>query len=210
MHLPLPRAFYARPVLSVARDCIGKYLIHDGPEGRVVGRIVETEAYRGPEDRAAHSFGGRRTARTEVMFGPPGHAYVFFVYGMHWNFNVVTTAEGAPHAVLIRAVEPVDGLELMASRRGLAPTRRELTNGPGKLCQAFGIERAAYGADLTSPPLFWSDGPRCAVARCPRVGIDYAGAWAARPWRFYDPTSPYVSGLLKIRSVKKPPRKTLT
>jgi DNA-3-methyladenine glycosylase len=194
---PLPRAFYARPVLRVARDCIGKYLIHDTRDGRVVGRIVEAEAYRGPEDRAAHSFGGRRTARTEVMFGPPGHAYVFFVYGMHWSFNLVTTAEGAPHAVLIRAVEPVEGLELMASRRGLAPARRELTNGPGKLCQAFGIDRAAYGADLTSPPLFLSDGPRCAVARCPRVGVDYAGVWAARPWRFYDPTSPYVSGPLK-------------
>lgn len=207
---PLPRAFYARPVLQVARDCIGKHLIHDTPDGRVVGRIVEAEAYRGPEDRAAHSFGGRRTARTEVMFGPPGHAYVFFVYGMHWNFNLVTTAEGAPHAVLIRAVEPVEGAELMASRRGLAPTRRELTNGPGKLCQAFGIDRAAYGADLTSPPLFLSDGRRCAVARCPRVGIDYAGAWAARPWRFYDPTSPYVSGPLGKTPLGKTPAKRLT
>lgn len=191
---PLPRAFYARPVLEVARDCIGKHLIHDTAHGRVVGRIVEAEAYRGPEDRAAHSFGGRRTARTEVMFGPPGHVYVFFVYGMHWNFNLVTTAVGAPHAVLIRAVEPLAGLELMASRRGVAPTRRELTNGPGKLCQAFAIDRAAYGADLTLPPLFLSDGVPCAVARCPRVGVDYAGAWATRSWRFYDPSSPYVSG----------------
>lgn len=193
MHQPLPRAFYARPVLSVARDCIGKYLIHDCGEGRVVGRIVEAEAYRGPEDRAAHSFGGRRTARTEVMFGPPGHAYVFFVYGMHWHLNLVTTAVDEPHAVLIRAVEPVLGLDLMAARRGLPSTSRELTNGPGKLCRAFAIDRSAYGADLTQAPLFLSDGPRSAVARSPRIGVDYAGAWAVRPWRFYDPQSRHVS-----------------
>src|SRR6187401_3869867 len=139
---PLPRSFYARPVLSVARDCIGKHLIHATPAGRLVGRIVEAEAYRGPEDRAAHSFGGRRTARTEVMFGPPGHAYVFLVYGLHFHLNLVTTAVGMPHAVLLRAVEPIAGAELMERRRGMPAARRELTNGPGKLCQAFGIQRA--------------------------------------------------------------------
>lgn len=192
-HQPLPRAFYARPVLRVARDCIGKHLVHDTPEGLLVGRIVEAEAYRGPEDRAAHSFGGRRTARTEVMFGPPGYAYVFFVYGLHHHLNLVTTAVDMPHAVLLRAVEPILGAELMAARRKVPATRRELTNGPGKLCQAFGIGRAANGADLTCPPLFLSDGPPCKVARTTRVGIEYAGAWAARPWRFFDPASPYVS-----------------
>lgn len=194
---PLPRSFYARPVLSVARDCIGKHLIHDTPAGRLVGRIVEAEAYRGPQDRAAHSFGGRRTARTEVMFGPPGYAYVFLIYGLHWNFNLVTTAEGAPHAVLIRALEPLEGLEWMAQRRALPARDRALTNGPGKLCQAFAIDRRAYGADLTEGPLFLSEGgskgPRRRVLRAPRIGVDYAGAWAARPWRFYDPESPYVS-----------------
>jgi DNA-3-methyladenine glycosylase len=198
-HLPLPSHFYARPVLEVARDCVGKHLVHDTLEGRVVGRIVEAEAYRGPEDRAAHSFGGRRTARTEAMFGPPGHAYVFFVYGMHWHINLVTTAIDAPHAVLIRAVEPILGLELMAVRRAMAITRKELTNGPGKVCRAFGIDRALYGADLTAPPLFLSDGPRCKVARSPRVGVDYAGAWAKRPWRFYDPESSYVSRRPTVR-----------
>jgi len=203
---PLPRSFYARPVLSVARDCIGKHLIHDTAAGRLVGRIVEAEAYRGPADRAAHSFGGRRTARTEVMFGPPGYAYVFLVYGLHWNFNLVTTALGQPHAVLIRALEPLEGLELMAERRALPARDRALTNGPGKLCQAFGIDRSAYGADLTHGPLFLSEGssdglsegrsgPRRRVLRAPRIGIDYAGEWAARPWRFYDPASPYVSRL---------------
>jgi DNA-3-methyladenine glycosylase len=189
----LPRSFYARPVLRVARECVGKILVHETPEGRVSGTIVEAEAYRGPEDRAAHSYGGRRTARTEVMFGPPGHAYVFFVYGMHFHFNLVTTALGAPEAVLIRAVEPLEGLELMAARRGLSSTRREISNGPGKLCEAFAINRAAYGADLTVPPLYLLDGPARRVARSPRIGIDYAAEWAEKPWRFYDPKSPFVS-----------------
>ncbi|HYO93155.1 MAG TPA: DNA-3-methyladenine glycosylase [Polyangiaceae bacterium] len=190
---PLPRSFYARPVLTVARACVGKVLVHETPEGTVAGRIVEAEAYRGPEDQAAHSFGGRRTPRTEVMFGPPGHAYVFFVYGMHWQVNLVTTATGAPHAVLIRAVEPVEGLELMAQRRRLPPHARELTNGPGKLCQAFAIDARCKGLDLTQSPLYLTDGPSVRVARSPRVGVAYAGAWAARPWRFYDPGSAYVS-----------------
>jgi DNA-3-methyladenine glycosylase len=189
----LPRSFYARPVLEVARDTIGKVLVHETPEGRVSGRIVEAEAYSGPEDRAAHSYGGRRTERTEVMFGPPGYAYVFFVYGMHWHFNLVTTAAELPHAVLIRAVEPLEGIELMAERRGIAATRRELTNGPGKLCRAFAIDRAAYGSDLTKRPLYLLDGPSPKVARSPRIGVDYAGPWAARLYRFYDAESRYVS-----------------
>jgi len=190
---PLPRAFYARPVLTVAREAVGKILVHDTPEGRVAGRIVETEAYRGPEDRAAHSYGGRRTARTEAMYGPPGHAYVFFVYGMHWHVNLVTTAKEVPHAVLIRALEPLEGIELMAERRGLPPGDRNLTNGPGKICEAFAIDKASYAADLCRGPLFLSDGTRVKLARSPRVGVDYAGEWAARPWRFFDPASPWVS-----------------
>lgn len=190
---PLPRSFYARPVLSVARECIGKLLVHHTSEGTCVGRIVEVEAYRGPEDRAAHSYGGRRTARTEVMFGPPGYAYVFFVYGMHHQFNIVTAREGDPHAVLVRAVEPVAGLELMAARRGMPATRLDLTNGPGKLCRAFGIGRDDYGADLCGKRLFLADGPRTPSQRSARVGIDYAGDWAQKPWRFTDAKSRYVS-----------------
>ena len=146
---PLPRSFYARPVLRVARECVGKILVHETREGRVSGRIVEAEAYRGPEDRAAHTWGGRRTARTEAMFGMPGLAYVFFVYGMHWHLNLVTTREGAPHAVLLRALEPLMGVELMSRRRGLPETNVNLTNGPGKLCQAFDITQRHYGVDLT-------------------------------------------------------------
>lgn len=190
---PLPRSFYARPVLVVARDVIGKILVHDTPEGRVAGRIVEAEAYRGPEDRAAHSYGGRRTPRTEAMYGPPGIAYVFFVYGMHHHVNLVTTKEGAPHAVLLRAVEPLEGVELMAERRGRRPTDFELTNGPGKLCVAFAIDRKAYGADLCRGPLFLSDGPRGRILRSKRIGIDYAGEWVDRPWRFYEQGNPWVS-----------------
>ena len=180
-------------MLTVARDCVGKILVHESPEGIVSGRIVEAEAYRGPEDRAAHTFGGRRTARTEAMFGPPGHAYVFFVYGMHFHLNLVTTREGAPEAVLLRAVEPLLGIELMAERRRLEPSRIELTNGPGKLCQAFAIERRHYGADLTGGALYLLEGTPSRVARSPRIGIDYAGEWAEKPWRFFDPASRYVS-----------------
>jgi DNA-3-methyladenine glycosylase len=196
---PLPRSFYARPVLEVARAAIGKILVHDTKAGRVAGRIVETEAYRGPEDRAAHSYGGRRTARTEVMWGPPGYAYVFFVYGMHWHVNLVTTRAESPHAVLIRAVEPLEGVELMAKARGLAPDDRNLTNGPGKVCCAFSIDRSAYGADLCRGPLFLADGPRAKIGRSPRIGVDYAGAWASRPWRFFELENRYVSRAPKRR-----------
>jgi DNA-3-methyladenine glycosylase len=196
---PLPRSFYARPVLEVARTAIGKILVHDTKEGRVAGRIVETEAYRGPEDRAAHSYGGRRTARTEVMWGPPGYAYVFFVYGMHWHVNLVTTRAESPHAVLIRAVEPLEGVELMAKARGLTPGDRNLTNGPGKVCCAFSIDRALYGADLCQGPLFLADGPRAKIGRSPRIGVDYAGAWASRPWRFFELENRYVSRAPKRR-----------
>jgi len=182
-------------VLTVARDVIGKLLVHRTTAGLTVGRIVEAEAYRGPEDRAAHSFGGRRTERTEAMFGEPGFAYVFFVYGMHWHLNLVTTRVGAPHAVLLRAVEPVMGAELMAERRGLPEDHVNLTNGPGKLCQAFGIDRRYYGADLTRGPLFLSQGhvPRGKIARSPRIGVDYAEAWAERPWRFFEQGNRWVS-----------------
>lgn len=200
---PLPRQFYQRAVLEVARGCLGKMLVHKTDAGVVVGRIVEVEAYRGPEDRAAHSFGGRRTQRTEAMFGPAGHAYVFFLYGMHWNFNVVTGAKDEPCAVLVRGVEPVEGIEVMVKRRGMAATRRELTNGPAKLCQAFDINGSHYGLDLCRDArpdvrggsLFLADGPAPEhIATSPRVGVDYSGEWAKRPWRFFEPENRYVSG----------------
>jgi DNA-3-methyladenine glycosylase len=191
----LPRAFYARPVLEVARACIGKIVVRYCEDGVTAGKIVEAEAYRGPEDLAAHSAGGRRTSRTEVMFGPAGYAYIFLIYGMHYHLNLVTGAVGEPHAVLVRALEPIAGRTLMASRRGIEEARVALTNGPGKVCQALGITKREYGMDLCrGGELFLTDGsaPR-RVARAPRVGVDYAGRWAARPWRFFDPDSPYVS-----------------
>lgn len=189
---PLPRSFYARPVLQVAREVIGKLLVCR-ERGVLVGRIVEAEAYRGPEDRAAHSFGGRRTQRTEVMFGPPGHAYVFVLYGRHHNLNLVTGDLGEPEAVLIRAVEPTTGLEIMAKRRNVRVDQKVLTNGPGKLCEAFGVSRRHYGRDLTRGDLFLSDAPKTVVGTTTRVGVDYAGSWAEKPWRFFEIGNRYVS-----------------
>ncbi len=199
----LPRAFFARPVLDVARDSVGMILTHKTPLGIASGRIVESEAYRGPEDLAAHSSGGRRTKRTEVMFGPAGHAYMFLLYGMHWAFNIVAGLEGQPHAVLVRAIEPVEGLALMAERRGVNASKRELTNGPGKVCAALGLTGAAYGMDLCrradpeAPPLdtelYLTWGPARPIGRSPRINVDYAGAWAARPWRFFERGNRYVS-----------------
>lgn len=189
----LPRSFYARPVLTVAEECLGKVLVHATPEGLVAGRIVESEAYRGPDDLAAHSAGGRRTKRTEVMFGPAGHAYLYLLYGMHWAFNVVAGEEGEPHAVLIRALEPLLGVERMAARRGLAVGARTLANGPGKLCAALGLDGARYGEDLTGERLWLAEGPRGAVGVSPRINVDYAGEWAKKAWRFYERANRHVS-----------------
>src|SRR5262249_39815305 len=190
----LTRGFYARPVLVVARDCIGKILGHRSAEGEVAGRIVETEAYRGPHDLAAHSARGL-TKRTAAMFGPPGHAYVYLLYGTSWALNVVVAAEGDPHAVLIRAVEPLRGVELMARRRGRLPHARELTNGPGQLTQALAITGADYGRDLCGDELFLeeSNGRTGRIGRSARINVEYAGAWAAKPWRFYERGNRYVS-----------------
>jgi DNA-3-methyladenine glycosylase len=190
----LEREFYARPVLMVARDCIGKVLVHITPQGETAGRIVEAEAYRGPLDRAAHSARGL-TRRTAAMFGPPGYAYVFRLYGSSWAMNLVTTAEGEPHAVLIRALEPLRGLELMAQRRGKPVRSRELTNGPGKLTQAMAITGDDYGRDLCGPELYLENTglPAGRIGRSHRINVDYAGRWAVRPWRFYERGNRYIS-----------------
>jgi DNA-3-methyladenine glycosylase len=191
---PLPRSFYEGEVLAVARAMIGQILVHRAPDGVAAGRIVECEAYRGPEDLAAHSAGGRRTARTEVMFGPAGHTYMFRLYGVHWAFNAVVGPEGHPHAILVRAVEPVTGAELMAARRGVPAEAVRLTNGPGKVAAAMGLDARAYGVDLCSTELFIARGEaRARVGRSPRINVDYAGAWARRPWRFYEQGNRYVS-----------------
>jgi DNA-3-methyladenine glycosylase len=190
----LGRDFYARPVLAVARDCIGKVLVHRTAQGEAAGRIVEAEAYRGRLDLAAHSARGL-TRRTAAMFGPPGYAYVFRLYGSSWAMNLVTTALGAPHAVLIRALEPLRGAHLMALRRHQAADSRELTNGPGKLTQALAITGDDYGRDLCGNLLYLEDTeqPVGRIGRSPRINVDYAGLWAAKPWRFYERGNRYVS-----------------
>ena len=186
-------SLYDRPVLGLARALVGKVLVRESSEGIAAGRIVETEAYRGPEDQAAHSANGRRTKRTEAMFGPPGHAYVFLLYGASWAFNVVAGPVDAPHAVLVRALEPLVGLDVMSARRGMPATRRALTNGPGKLAKALAIDGRDYGVDLRSGPIWIAEGSPMHVGRSPRIHIDYAGAWVTRPWRFYARGNPWVS-----------------
>ena len=197
MSLKLPRDFYTRPnVLHVARDLLGKLLVVPNRNGkRVSGRIVEVEAYRGPQDRAAHSYGGRRTRRTEPMYGVGGTAYVFFVYGMYYQFNVVTGAAETPHAVLIRAVEPVEGIELMRKRRHGQPDHN-LTNGPGKLCIALGIDRKLDAADLLGKDVWIEEAEkisRSQIASGPRIGIDYAEEWIDKQWRFWVRDNSFVS-----------------
>ena len=193
----LPRDFYTRAnVLHVARDLLGKLLVVPNRNGkRVSGKIVEVEAYRGPQDRAAHSYGGRRTKRTETMYGIGGTAYVFFVYGMYYQFNVVTGAAETPHAVLIRAVEPVEGIELIRKRRHSQPDHH-LTNGPGKLCIALDIDRRLDGDDLLGNKVWLEEDakvPRSRILSGPRVGIDYAAEWKDKPWRYWIKDNPFVS-----------------
>ena len=192
----LPRAFYTHSdLVTVARRLLGQLLVVPTRAGRVSGVIVETEAYQGPEDRASHAYAGRRTLRTETMYARGGTAYVYFVYGMYHQFNVVTGVAEVPHAVLVRAVEPVEGLALMRRRRGGGPLHG-LTSGPGKLCIALGIDRRLDRADLLGDRI-WLEArppvPERAVASGPRIGIDYAEAWVDRPWRFWLRDSPFAS-----------------
>lgn len=195
--MPLPRKFYAREnTAKIARELLGKLLVVSSPEGCVSGMIVETEAYLGAIDRAAHSFGGRRTKRNEVMYGEPGFAYVFFVYGMYNQFNCVTGAAGTPHAILIRGVEPVDGVELMQERRPKAKRLTDLTSGPGKLCIAMGIDRSLNGEDLLGEKVFIEKYRTITaenIACGKRIGIDYAGEDANRPLRFWVAGNAFVS-----------------
>jgi DNA-3-methyladenine glycosylase len=195
----LQRDFYTRAdTLRVARELLGKRLVVPGAAGaRVSGRVVEVEAYLGVEDRAAHSYGGRRTRRTETMFGTGGRAYVFFVYGMHHQFNVVTGPAGRPHAVLVRAVEPEEGVGLMRERRPVSK-ERELTSGPGKLCRALGIDLTFDGEDLTTGGRVWLEETGLKykpeqVATGPRIGVAYAAEDALKPWRFWVKENVYVS-----------------
>ena len=187
----LSRVFFARDALTVAPALLGKTLLH----GQTGGVIVETEAYVGPVDRACHAFGGRRTKRTEVLFGEAGHAYVYLIYGLYCCLNVVTGLPGEPQCVLIRALRPSLGLETMGLRRGGKP-ERELCRGPGKLCMALEIGRELSGRDMCAGDFVILDGedlPESEIERTKRIGIDYAGPDKDNPWRFTIKGDPCVS-----------------
>ena len=178
----LRRSFYDRDTVEVAHDLLGKHLVHVVAGVERVGRIVEVEAYLGPHDLAAHSSRGL-TQRTRVMFGPPGHAYVYMIYGMHYCVNVVTQAEGIASAVLLRALEPVKHIE-------------GRTQGPALLCKAMDIDKRQNGADLLSDEFHIDDprdGARIRIVKRPRIGVDYAGHWARRLLRFYISGNPFIS-----------------
>jgi DNA-3-methyladenine glycosylase len=186
----LPRSFYERSALEVAPDLLGKILCHKGRGVLTSGRIVEVEAYLGAQDAASHAYRGP-TDRNRAMFGPPGRAYVYFTYGNHFCMNVVTDRDGLASAVLIRALEPLDGIEAMKRRRRGRPLT-ELASGPGKLTEALAIGRSAYGLDLTREPLWICDDAAAPAAfiRTPRIGLRVA---ADLPYRFVVAGSPFVS-----------------
>ena len=200
----LTRDFYLTDGLTLAKALPGKVLVHETEEGITSGIIVETEAYLGPEDKAAHTYKARRTSRTEIIFGEGGHAYVYLVYGLHCCFNVTANVAGKPECVLVRALEPIEGVRLMMKRRRTDRVRN-LCDGPGKLCQALGITRTLYGADLCGDELYILDREtvNVEVIATPRIGIDYAEEYRDVCWRFCVSGSEYLS-------TKKPPAHSRT
>ncbi|ADL05194.1 DNA-3-methyladenine glycosylase [Lacrimispora saccharolytica] len=192
--IKLDREFYNRDSILVAREILGKVLVHQQEERRISARIVEAEAYMGLEDKAAHSYGGKRTPRVEVMYGDPGFAYIFPIYGMHYCFNIVTRERSVPQAVLIRAVEPLEGIQWMAQNRYGRPyeeltksQKKGFANGPGKLCRALALDRSFNGKDLCGDQLFLEEGnwDDFHIIAAKRVGIDYAEEARDYLWRFY-------------------------
>lgn len=194
----LNRDFYERDTLTVAKELLGKFLVHETVEGTTIGKIVETEAYKGPEDKASHAYNNLRTERTEVQFGPKGHAYIYQIYGMHFCFDVTSgRSVGKPEAILVRALEPIDGVEIMIRRRGVTSSRiANLTNGPSKLCMAMGITKKQNGKDLCIPPLYIKAGVAVEekqIMQTKRVNVDYAEKWRHMPWRFFIKDNGFVS-----------------
>lgn len=200
----LPRSFYLRPTLTVAKDLLGKNIVKRVNGKTLTGKIVETEAYLGENDPASHAFRGK-TKRNEVMFSEGGHLYVYFTYGMHFCSNIVTEAEGKGRAVLLRAVEPLEGLDLMEKNRKLKDNHvKNLTNGPAKLCEALGITGRDNGTDLTADQIFITTGgkiPDKIIISSSRIGITNG---SEKPWRFYIGGNPFVS------KIKKPRRQART
>jgi DNA-3-methyladenine glycosylase len=194
MPAKLPRSFYSRPALDVANDLLGKVLVRRIGRKNLSGKIVETEAYTGPHDLACHASKGH-TPRTSVMFGPPGYAYVYMIYGFYFCLNVVTEPPGYPAAVLIRAIEPLDNVGLMRKLRKNPERETNVTSGPGKLCMAMLIDKQLNGADLLGTAIWIEDRSLDAgnILTSPRVGVDYAGEFKDKPWRFFVEGNPYVS-----------------
>lgn len=194
----LARSFYQQDPVTVARQLLGCTLVHIVDGQRLAGRVVETEAYLGVEDKAAHSYGGRRTARVEPMYADGGTSYVFFTYGMHHCFNVVTQEKNEPTAVLLRALEPTEGITSMQTHRAAARRERDLCNGPAKLCQALGIDRKSNARDLTTDKALWIESASVQtsedeIVASPRVGIAYAEEWVDKSLRFTLRDHPCVS-----------------
>ena len=202
--MKLPRSFYDRPTLDVARDLLGTVLVHEWRGVRTSGAIVEVEAYIGEDDPACHAAPGP-TRRNAPMYGEPGHAYVYLNYGIHWMMNIVTEAKGSPAAVLIRALAPIDGLEAMRRRRGVAAGDHELCRGPGNLTKAMRITLAENGADLLGPRLYLEDRRLeiGEVAWGPRIGINVG---MEHPWRAWVSGHPAVSRGSAPRAVRPPTR----
>jgi DNA-3-methyladenine glycosylase len=190
----LTRGWFDRPSDELALALLGSRMTHLGPDGAVGGRIVEVEAYRGPEDLAAHSSRGR-TARNAVMFGAPGHLYVYLIYGLHHCLNVVAGPGEKPEAVLVRALALDEGLEIARAHRGPKVPDTRLASGPGNVGRSLGVDRSLNGTDLLVGPVRVEPrtGPAGPVARGPRVGVGYAGAWADRPLRYWIADDPHVS-----------------
>jgi DNA-3-methyladenine glycosylase len=190
---PITQSFFNLPTIELAQSLIGKLLVKDTKEGTTAGWIVETEAYKGPEDQAAHSFNNRRTKRTEVMFGPAGYIYTYVMH-THCLVNIVSNEIDKPEAVLIRAIEPYIGIDLMYERRGQNKKQTELTNGPGKLTKALGITKEDYGLPGFKPPLFIAEGRKAGnIAKGTRIGIENSGEAKEYLWRFWEMDNPYVS-----------------
>jgi DNA-3-methyladenine glycosylase len=191
----LETEFFLRDAITVARDLIGKRLVRRLDGGEVVCRIVETEAYMGPQDKASHAYKNRASKRTEVFYRRGGHLYIYMIYGMYYCCNVITNVQDCPEAVLLRAVEPLAGLDIIRKRRDTRRLR-DLTNGPGKLCQALDIDKRLYGYDLTTGEEMWLEdaGESVPVVASPRINIDYAGEYRDKPWRFCLEGNHFLSG----------------
>jgi DNA-3-methyladenine glycosylase len=190
----LPRSFYSGSTLQVASDLLGKVLVREFDDRRLAGKIVETEAYVGPHDLACHASKGH-TPRTSIMFGPAGYAYVYMIYGFYFCLNVVTERKGHPAAVLIRGVEPLEGLDIMRQLRNNPDRDTNVASGPGKLCMAMSIDKRLNGEDLLGRTLWIEDRKleTGTILTSPRVGVDYAGEYKDKPWRFYLANNPHVS-----------------